>query len=190
MIKVTGMRNGISLVEMMIAIILFGVISVIGFQYYKNFMNTDLSAKKARVASLMDQARQLSNAYDVYQAQVGTAPTDITDLNASNVMILSEIPPAVTEIGTSGWSIETNTDYTGSTVDDIAFSFPIDDATPATDDEEYCAVFNNMIDSDEDLTVSDGQDFGASEVVYAALGNAFCFGTGASKEIVILKEAN
>ena len=32
-----GMRSGISLVEMMIAVILFGVISVVGLKYYKNY---------------------------------------------------------------------------------------------------------------------------------------------------------
>ncbi len=193
------MRNGISLVEMMIAIILFGVISVIGFKYYKNFMNTDLSAKKARVASLMDQARQLSNAYDVYQVQVGTAPTAITDLNASNVMIVTEIPSPISEIGTTGWTLDIGTNYTQGTGNDVAFVYAIDDVATA-DNEEYCALFNNLIDSNLSVNVGDGATFQTSEDAYNALGNAYCYSAVAglpsgpagagSLEIVILKEAN
>jgi len=47
----TGMRKGISLVEMMIAIILFAALSTIGLKYYKNYINTDLQAMKARNAA-------------------------------------------------------------------------------------------------------------------------------------------
>jgi prepilin-type N-terminal cleavage/methylation domain-containing protein len=200
MVQSTGMRNGISLVEMMIAIILFGVISVIGFQYYKNFMNTDLSAKKARVASLMDQARQLSNAYDVYQVQVGTAPTAITDLNASNVMIITEIPPAMTEVGAAQWTLDTTTDYTNTGNNDIAFVYAIDNVAASADNEEYCALFNNMIDPTISIDVSHGDTFDTSDDAYAALGSAFCHSSNAvvgsgtpaadGLEIVILKEAN
>ena len=62
----TGMRKGISLVEMIIAVILFATLAGISVKYYKNFFNTELTAKKARVAALLDQAAQMSNAYDAY----------------------------------------------------------------------------------------------------------------------------
>ncbi len=64
-----GKRQGISLVEMTIAVILFGVLSTIAMLYYKSLFNIDLTAKKARVAALMDQAYQLSGAYGVFVAQ-------------------------------------------------------------------------------------------------------------------------
>ncbi len=60
----SGMRKGLSLVEMMIAIVLFGVLSTVGYKYYKNFLYTELAAKQARVAALIDPATQLSNAYE------------------------------------------------------------------------------------------------------------------------------
>jgi prepilin-type N-terminal cleavage/methylation domain-containing protein len=41
-----GMRKGISLVEMLIAIILFGTISMISFKYAANFYDTKLASKK------------------------------------------------------------------------------------------------------------------------------------------------
>lgn len=184
-----GMRKGISLVEMLIAIVLFGVLSVVSFKYSKNFINTDLAAKQARVSALIDQATQLSTAYDVYSAKFGTAPILITDLNASNAKVLTDIPVAITEIG-AAWSLEVGTDYTGSGTNDIAFSFPVTNVTPSTSNEEYCAVFNNSIDSSLSLDVTDGQDFGFSTVQYPLLGNAFCFGTGLTVEIVFIKEAN
>ncbi|MDF1874950.1 type II secretion system protein [Sulfurimonas sp. SAG-AH-194-I05] len=184
-----GMRSGISLVEMMIAVILFGVISIVGFKYSSNFYNTDLVAKKARVAALVEQASQLSNAYDVYSVQFGTTPTDVLDLNASNAKILTTTPTAITEIGT-GWVLSIATDYTGSGNNDIAFSFPVTNVTPSTSNEEYCSVFNNMISPALSLDVDDTTDFGTSAAQFTALGNVFCFGTGATIEIVLLKEVN
>ena len=184
-----GMRSGISLVEMLIAIVLFGVLAVISFKYSKNYINTDLAAKQARVSALIEQATQLSIAYDVYSVKFGTAPTDIIDLNSSNAKILTDIPVAITEIGT-GWSLEAGTYYTGSANSDIAFSFPVTNVTPSTSNEEYCAVFNNIIDTSLSLDVIDTQDFALSSVQYAALGDAVCFGTGATIEIVFIKEAN
>ena len=160
------------------------------FKYSKNYYNTDLVAKKARTAALVEQATQLSNAYDIYSVQFGDAPTAITDLNASNAKILTAIPASVTEIGTTGWVLETGKDYTGSGNNDIAFSFVVDNVTPSTSNEEYCAVFNNMIDPSLSLDVVDGQDFGLSPAQYAALGTAFCFGTGATIEVALIKEAN
>ncbi len=184
-----GMRNGISLVEMMIAVILFGVISVVGFKYSKNYYNTDLSAKKARIASLVEQASQLSNAYDIYQVQMGTSPTLITDLNATNTAILTAIPSPITEIG-AAWALDTATDYAASAALDIAFTFAVTDVTPSTSNEDYCAVFNNMIDTSLSVITTDGQSFDTAQNQYTALGDAFCYGAGASMTVVFIKEAN
>lgn len=193
----TGMRKGITLVEMMIAIILFGVIAVVGFKYYKNYYNTDLSAKKARVAALMEQATQLSNAYDIYKAQFGTAPTAISDLTADNAKILTAIPTAITEIGAAGWVMDTATDYTGAVAPgtiatDIAYTYVIDNpGAGKADNEEYCALFNNMIDPTLSVNKVDLDVFGTNTAQYAALGNAFCSGTVANTlTIVVIKQAN
>ncbi|MDQ1298907.1 MAG: hypothetical protein QG558_1446, partial [Campylobacterota bacterium] len=43
----TGMRKGISLVEMMITIILFAALATISLKYTKNFFDTGLAAQKA-----------------------------------------------------------------------------------------------------------------------------------------------
>ncbi len=193
----TGMRKGISLVEMMIAVILFGVIAVVGFKYYKNFYNTDLAAKKARVAALMDQATQLSNAYDVYTTQFGTAPTAISDLTANNAKILTSAPTPIDEIGAGGWTLTTGTDYTGANAPgtvatDIAFTYTVDDpGVGLADNEEYCALFNNMIDSSLSVDKVDGDTFGANAAQYAALGDAYCAGSVANTlTIVVLKQVN
>lgn len=188
----SGMRKGISLVEMMIAVILFGVISVVGFKYYKNFYNTNLTAKKARVAALVDQATQLSSAYDIYKAQFGTAPTAITDLTAANAMILTNIPAALTEIGATQWALDTATDYTGNANPDIAFVYPIDSIVPtSSDNEEYCAVFNNMMKSTEAVNPPDDTVFGPTpDVEYTALGKAFCYGAAETLKIVMIKQVN
>ncbi|MFY9141319.1 type IV pilin protein [Sulfuricurvum sp.] len=193
----SGMRKGISLVEMMIAVILFGVISVVGFKYYKSFYNTNLAAKKARVAALMDQATQLGSAYDIYVAQFGTAPTAITDLTANNAMILTSVPTPITEIGAAGWALDTATDYTGAVAPgtiatDIAFTYTIDNpGAGKADNEEYCALFNNMIDTSLSVNVADATTFGTDTAQYAALGNAYCSGTVANTlTIVVLKQVN
>lgn len=193
----SGMRKGISLVEMMIAVILFGVISVVGFKYYKNYYNTDLAAKKARVAALMDQATQLSNAYDIYTTQFGTAPTTVANLTANNAKILTSAPKAITEIGAAGWTLDTATDYTGAVAPgtvatDIAFTYTVDDpGVGKADNEEYCALFNNMIDPTQSVNVVDTNTFGSKTAQYAALGNAYCWGTAANTlQIVVLKQVN
>lgn len=193
----SGMRKGISLVEMMIAVILFGVISVVGFKYYKNFYNTNLSAKKARVAALLDQATQLTSAYDIYTAQFGTAPAFITDLTANNVKILTALPTAITEVGAAGWVLDTATDYTGANApgtvaNDIAFTYTIDDpGVGKADNEEYCALFNNMIKPSLSVSVADLATFGLPATQYAAMGNAYCEGSVANAlKIVVLKQVN
>lgn len=154
MILGKGMRTGISLVEMLIAIVLFGTISSIGYTYYKNFYDVGLAAKQARVSAVIDQATQLSNAYDLYVAKTGSRPTVIADLSASNIKILSETPPTMTEISTTGWDLNTTLTLAG-TNDDIAFVYKIDASTiSAADELAYCNVLNNIADSNWDLNAT------------------------------------
>jgi prepilin-type N-terminal cleavage/methylation domain-containing protein len=188
-----GMRKGISLVEMTIAVILFGVLSTIAMMYYKSLFNTDLTSKKARVAALMDQGRQLSGAYDVYVAQMGVSPTDanLSDFNATNVMILKRLPRDIREMSTTGWELNS----TGIVNGRPGFLFPIDlNGTggwdTVSDDELYCAIFNHEINSSVEYNVTNNQNFGALADL-AANYDEFCYSetVGADRKhwIVILK---
>lgn len=170
-----GTRKGISLVEMTIAVILFGVLSTIAMIYYKSLFNIDLTAKRARVAALMDQGYQLSGAYDVYVAQTGVAPTNVNllDFNATNIMILKSLPRNIREMTTVGWELNT------SIINGRAgFTFPIDLNGTAyqsiTDDDLYCAIFNHELNTSIDLNVTNNQDFG-SLATQATLYDEFCY---------------
>ncbi len=113
-------------------------------------------------------------------------------------MILTDIPSPITEIGLAGWTMTTIVDYTGSTNNDVAFVYAIDDVASTPDNEEYCAVMNNLIDTSLSVNVSDGETFDSDDDAYTALGNAFCYSTAATTgvpaadglEIVFMKEAN
>lgn len=172
-----GKRKGISLVEMTIAVILFGVLSTIAMLYYKSLFNIDLTAKKARVAALMDQAYQLSGAYDVFVAQQGVAPSvaDLSEFNATNVMILRTLPRDIKEMTTVGWELNTS-----SVNGHPAFQFPIDlNGTGGwdvlSDDDFYCAIFNHEINHSVDLNVTNDMNFGSATTQYANYGDTFCY---------------
>lgn len=187
MVKHSGMRNGISLVEMMIAIILFGVITVLAFQYYKNFINTDLSAQKARVATLVDQARQLSSAYDVYRVQTGDDLSDISDLYSDNIMILTGPMPIIDEIApdaSNGWEIYDGADFDSSGTNDLAFRYPVVGGALGL---SYCNVFNNMIDPDYELTTAVG-DLPNEGNAWGDFGETFCYEDGGDRFITLIKE--
>jgi Tfp pilus assembly protein PilE len=187
-----GMRKGISLVEMTIAVILFGLLATIAMLYYKSLFNIDLTSKKARVAALMDQGYQLSGAYDVYLAQMGVAPTeaDLRDFNATNVMILRSLPRDIREMTSTGWELNT------SIINGRAgFVFPIDlngtSYQSTKDDDLYCAIFNHELNTSIEYNVTNNQDFG-SLATQATLYDEFCYteqiGVGDFKHwIIILK---
>lgn len=179
-----GRRKGISLVEMTIAVILFAVLSTIGLLYYKSLFNIDLTAKKARVAALMDQGYQLSGAYDIYVAQFGRAPTlqNLYDFNATNVMILTELPRVIKELSSIGW--ELNATYPDLAGTPTVFTFALDlngsndDWNASRDDDKYCAIYNHEINTSLDLNVSSANmDFGTAQTQRDRLGKTFCYST-------------
>lgn len=183
-----GMKKGISLVEMTIAVILFGVLSTIAMLYYKSLFNIDLTAKKARVAALMDQAYQLSGAYDVYVAQQGVSPTNtnLNDFNASNVLILRSLPRDIREMTSVGWELNTSI-INGRP----GFTFPIDlngtSYTSLKDDDLYCAIFNHELNSSIEYNVTNNSNFGTL-AVNASKYTEFCYTDSIGKHwIVILK---
>jgi prepilin-type N-terminal cleavage/methylation domain-containing protein len=147
-------KKGLSLVEMMIAVILFGVMSMVGFKYYKSFYNSGDITKKTNLGAVIDQASQISNAFDIYEIQVGKSPTNINNLTASNVNILTSIPegiPAITgDANTSRtWKLTYgDIDIGGSNSYDIAFVYPVAEAGSITDDhKKYCRLFNNIVNT-------------------------------------------
>jgi prepilin-type N-terminal cleavage/methylation domain-containing protein len=169
----TGMRKGISLVEMMIAIILFAALSTIGLKYYKNYINTDLQAMKARNAAAMEEASQLTAAYKLYTTQFG-ALTTIDELNATATQIMTAIPLKITEMTSAGWTYSTDINGTGKK----GFSMVLDANTTLTSDEQYCALWNKEFNSSVELNVSNGQSFGTFAGMSATL-TSFCADDGA-----------
>ncbi|MDP2849944.1 MAG: prepilin-type cleavage/methylation domain-containing protein [Sulfuricurvum sp.] len=172
-----GMRKGISLVEMTIAVILFALLSTVAMLYYKNLFNIDLTSKKARIAALMDQGYQLSGAYDVFQAQMGYSPslTDLSEFNATNVLILRRLPNDIREMTSVGWELNTTTP-----VGRPAFLFPIDlngtTYNSLGDDDLYCAIYNHEINKTVELNTSNhAVDYGDMVTNYARYGDSFCF---------------
>lgn len=171
-----GKRKGISLVEMTIAVILFGLLSAIALFYYRSLFNIDLTAKKARVAALMNQGYQLSGAYDIFVAQEGRAPIlpDLSEFNATNVLILRSLPKDIREMTTTGWELNTS-----AVAGRPAFLFPIDlnGSTYATlpDDDLYCAIFNHEINRSIELNVTNNRNFGDATTNYGIYGDSFCF---------------
>lgn len=183
----TGMRKGISLVEMTIAIVLFAVLAAVGLKYTKVYLNTDLQAKKARVAAATDQASQLVQAYQIYKTELGVEPTAIGDFNGSSA-ILTAIPTKITEMSTKGWELNVSTGLPGT---GVAFQMVLDKNTSTNDaiDAVHCALFNREFNSSQDLNVTNAFDFGTAAAKKATQGNYFCYGkatTGNPTIMVVL----
>lgn len=189
-----GMRKGISLVEMTIAVILFGLISTIAILYYKNLFNIDLTSKKARIAALMDQGYQLSGAYDVFQAQMGYAPSvaNLSEFNDTRVLILRKLPKDIVGMTSSGWELNTTT-----SLGRPAFVCPLDlngtNYNSLSDDDLYCAIYNNEINKSVELNASNhATHYGTMAINYARYGDTFCFSesngtTGYKHWVVVVK---
>lgn len=176
----TGMRKGISLVEMIIAVILFGALAVIGLKYSKSYINTELQAMKARSAAAAEQAAQLTAAYKIYKLEYGEL-TAITDLNSSLTQVMTSIPVDITEMTTSGWDFNASID--GGSLK--AFIMPLDANKTSTSDEQYCALWNRDYNTSTELNVSDNQDFGDIAGAVAAGYTNFCYGTAGTYTIVV-----
>ena len=176
----TGMRKGISLVEMMIAIILFAALSTIGLKYYKNYINTDLQAMKARNAAAMEEASQLTAGYKLFTTQYGTL-TVITDLNGTTPSILTSIPLKITEMTTVGWDYNASIDGNGLK----AFHMPLDANSTLSSDEQYCALWNKEFNASVELNVTAGQDFGTIAGMSPTM-TSFCAGTAGTYDIYVV----
>jgi len=195
----TGMRKGISLVEMIVAVILFATLSAIGIKYYKNFFNTELTAKKARVAALLDQGAQMSNAYDAYIVQVGTIANldvNLTELDDANVSILARLPVAIDGMatdradGSGAWELNKTTGISGTS--GIALQYKLDmNATGrsiTSDDEQYCAIINHEFNASIEYNASNATTFPTSATTaYQNYGPVFCWNNGTHLTLFIVK---
>jgi len=178
----TGMRKGISLVEMMIAIILFAALATVGLKYTKNYINTDLQAMKARVAAAMDQGSQLTQAYKLFTTQYGS-PTTINDFNATLTPVLTGLPATITEMSKLGW------DYNSSigVGSGKAFHMLLDANSTATSDAQYCQIWNHEFNSSVELNVSGTENAGTITApnYVAATAMSYCYGTAGAYEVIV-----
>jgi len=187
----TGMRKGISLVEMIIAIILFAALATIGLKYTKNFINTDLQAMKARVAAATDQATQLTQAYTIYKTETGLEPTSMNDFNSTTNLIMTNIPGIITEMSLGGWELNTSTATGGR---NIAFQMQLDlnGTTTSIADEQYCALWNREFNTSTELNVTAGQVFGTigdvntSRTTLVGTAQSFCYSRAAGDNWIMV----
>ena len=182
-----GMRTGISLVEMLIAVILFGVISAIGYKYYKNFYDVGLAAKKVRVSAIIDQATQLSNAYDLYTMQIGASPVTVAELFDPAVKILTQIPTAIPSMTSTGWQLASpavgavlpGLALNDATNDDIAFIYSINVPALAKDSRDYCNILNNIEDTTWSFDALDAAILTDTGMYGAGFKDIMCYQTAA-----------
>lgn len=143
-----GMRGGISLVEMLIAVILFGVIASISYSYYKNYYDTSFAAKQLRVYVIMDQATQLSTAFDIYEVKNGFAPATIQAMVDDK--ILTDTPVAQPFVTNTGWVINAAVEVDGGVTpaNDTVFQYDLDSVVgTAADKLDYCNILDNTADT-------------------------------------------
>ena len=162
-----GMRKGMSLLELLTAIVLLGILSGVGFKYYKIFYDTSFAAKQAKMYIMIEQGQQLLGAHSLFDTKNGISPINIESMVIDKQ--LKEVPPAIPEISNSGWKLWTyqSTDLyaTGNGADanislnttenaatgsnggidnDIAFILPLDgNGTSDADKLDYCNIINN-----------------------------------------------
>ena len=149
-----GMRKGISLVEMLLAIVLFGLLGTISFNYYKTYYDTSFAAKQARIYVIIDQASQIKSAWDLYNTKNGEDPTAIADLVADR--ILTEVPVKQPLISATGWEVAEPTgneygvielDNTVASDNDYAIVYKVDGTATDADKLDYCNIVNNTADN-------------------------------------------
>lgn len=158
-----GMRKGISLMELMVAVILLGILSSVGYNYYKNYFDTSLAAKQIKVAILIEQASQLKNALELYRTKFGIdVNTTQTLQELADQRIITEVPANIPDISSTGWVLETDvqdinstliTAQGGTTANEQIITYDVDQGT-VVDKLQYCNALNNVASSGaSDFTV-------------------------------------
>ncbi len=145
-----GMRKGISLVEMLVAIVLFGIIGTISYTYYKNYYDTSFAAKQLRVYTIVDQAAQLGNAFDLYNTKNGVDAVSVDQFVTDK--ILTQVPVAQPFVTATGWTLDENVTISGADTTGVAFHYIIDGSGSNTDKLDYCNILNNTANKDSNLS--------------------------------------
>lgn len=148
-----GMRKGISLMEMMVAVIMLGILSSVGYNYYKNYFDTSLAAKQIKVAVLIEQASQLKNALELYRTKFGVdANTTQTLQVLADQRIITEVPTNIPDVSSIGWVLETDVQdinstliaaQGGTTSNEQLITYDLDQGT-VVDKMQYCNALNNI----------------------------------------------
>lgn len=148
-----GMRKGISLVEMLVAVVMFGIIGTISYTYYKNFYDTSMAAKQLRVYTIIDQAAQLSNAFDLYNTKVGVDPVTVAEIVTQR--ILTAAPTAQPFVTSTGWTLEENLTIITADTTGVAFRYKIDGSGSNIDNRDYCNILNQTADTSWSLDTNE-----------------------------------
>jgi len=167
------MRKGISLLELLMAIVLLGILSSLGFKYYKIYWDTTFAVKQAKMYLIIEEATYLSGAHDLFETKNGIVPASLEDMVEDKQ--LKEIPQMPEEItGAKGWELYTyqteslygngkdqgngddgfayydgnvTLDNSPSGPNDIVFSFDLNGSasvkTARQDLVDYCNIINN-----------------------------------------------
>lgn len=148
-----GMRRGISLMEMMVAVIMLGILSSVGYNYYKNYFDTSLAAKQIKVAVLIEQASQLKNALELYRTKFGIDANTTQGLQVlADQRIITEVPTTIPDISSTGWVLETDVQdinstlisaQGGTTSNEQLITYDVDQGT-VVDKMQYCNALNNI----------------------------------------------
>ena len=162
------MRKGISLVEMLVAIVLFGIIGTISYTYYKNYYDTSFAAKQLRVYTVVDQAAQLGNAFDLYNTKNGVDATEVQQFVDDK--ILTQIPVKQPFVSASGWDLVEGFTVDGNDTTGVVFTYPVDGTGSDYDKLDYCNILNNVADKDYGLDIND--------TTIAETNTSYAVGTG------------
>jgi len=151
-----GMRKGLSLMEMLVAVIMLGILSSVGYNFYKNYFDTSLAAKQIKVAVLIDQASQLKNALELYRIKFGVDVNTTQTLSVlSDQRIITEVPSNMPEVSSTGWILETDVQDINSTLiasqggttnNEQLITYDLDQGT-VVDKMQYCNALNNIASS-------------------------------------------
>ena len=185
-----GMRKGISLIEMLMAIVLLGLLGGISYNYYKVYYDVAFAAKQAKVYVILDQAVQISGAHDLYTVRNGFEPANMAALVSDKQLV--KIPDAIPEVTNTGWELLATADINGTTAGntDVAFRYKIDSAVTTVvlqDQIDYCNILTNTSATSTWSLDSNGSAIGAGGQTirdgynYASWGtDIFCHSTAAT----------
>jgi prepilin-type N-terminal cleavage/methylation domain-containing protein len=170
-----GMRNGLSLIEMLISIVLFGLLSTASFKYYKNYYDTSFAAKQARIYIIIDQAGQLNNAFELYTTKNGADPVDVNSLVTDK--ILTQVPVTQNLISNAGWQLDLNATVKNSDGNDsdVVFYLSMTDGNASNADKnDYCNILTNAADTSWELNTSRASQVTATTHYAAGRTSFFC----------------